>query len=86
MKPFAQWTPPYTTAEPDITSIDLQPTDDFLVMASDGLFQVRWTGERRWRGGEARRREVAGRRKRTVTVRSTGSSEAEGEREMSGKG
>lgn len=37
-KPYAQWSPPYTTAEPDITSIELEPTDDFLVMASDGLF------------------------------------------------
>jgi len=38
-KPYAHWTPPYTTAEPDITSYSLHPDDEFLVMASDGLFQ-----------------------------------------------
>lgn len=38
-KPYSVWTPPYTTAEPDITQYDLQPEDEFMVMASDGLFQ-----------------------------------------------
>jgi serine/threonine protein phosphatase PrpC len=38
-KPYAVWTPPYTTVEPDITSYELREEDEFMVMASDGLFQ-----------------------------------------------
>lgn len=38
-RPYASWTPPYTTAEPDITEYELQSGDSFLVQASDGLFQ-----------------------------------------------
>jgi len=33
------WTPPYTTAEPDITQYTIQPNDEFIVLASDGLYQ-----------------------------------------------
>ena len=35
----AQWTPPYTTAEPDITHHSLSQGDRFMVLATDGLFQ-----------------------------------------------
>lgn len=38
-KPYATWTPPYTTVEPDITEYQLQHEDEFMVMATDGLFQ-----------------------------------------------
>eukprot|EP01083_Nonionella_stella_P013839 38944_1 len=33
------WTPPYTTAEPDISKHKLGPDDEFMVLATDGLFQ-----------------------------------------------
>jgi pyruvate dehydrogenase phosphatase len=33
------WKPPYTTASPDITSHKLHPDDQFMVMATDGLFR-----------------------------------------------
>lgn len=32
------WTVPYTTAQPDITTHNLQSNDEFLVLATDGLF------------------------------------------------
>jgi hypothetical protein len=35
------WYPPYTTVEPDIVRYKLRPQDKFLVLATDGLFQVR---------------------------------------------
>jgi pyruvate dehydrogenase phosphatase len=38
-RPYSHWTPPYTTAEPDITEYTLHPDDEFMVMATDGLFQ-----------------------------------------------
>lgn len=34
------WTPPYTTAEPDVTRYRLQPRDKFMVMATDGLSEL----------------------------------------------
>jgi serine/threonine protein phosphatase PrpC len=36
---YGTWTAPYTTADPDITAYKLSPRDEFLVLASDGLFQ-----------------------------------------------
>ncbi len=34
-----QWHPPYTTAEPDVTQHTLTAQDEFIVMATDGLFE-----------------------------------------------
>lgn len=36
---YSTWTPPYTTVEPDITQYTLGSNDEFMVMATDGLFQ-----------------------------------------------
>lgn len=36
---YSQWTPPYTTAQPQIRSHLLQDSDAFVVLSSDGLFQ-----------------------------------------------
>ena len=33
------WTAPYTTAEPEIKSHQLQDNDDYLIISTDGLFQ-----------------------------------------------
>ena len=33
------WTAPYITAEPEITSHELQSADDYLIVSTDGLFQ-----------------------------------------------
>ena len=36
---YTAWTPPYTTAEPEIRQHTLTTDDLFMVMATDGLFQ-----------------------------------------------
>lgn len=34
------WTPPYVTAEPDITEYQMHPNDEFMVLSSDGLYST----------------------------------------------
>lgn len=70
-RPYRQWTPPYTTVEPDITTYQLQSEDEFMVMASDGLFQDLNSQQGQWgegvdgaRGGW-HRREACCRRQET---------------------
>ena len=65
---------PYTTAEPDVHTLQLQPGDDFVIVATDGLFQDMSSQEAVDYAAEFIQQQSAGQRAETDSTASSWSS------------